>query len=135
MNGLTLHVLISGQVNCKAKCKAKCKLCCKTFYIGNMGIVAPESHANSDKHKMKLSSSQTVNIQLLYKATNQSGNKGTLGSFVVSSAVMGAEIKWALKIVTSHFSFRSCLVINELFRSTFRLPLFGSLVIFQCAHL
>ena len=131
MNGLMLHVLISGQVNCKAKCK----LCCKTFYIENMGIVAPESHANSGKHKMKLSSSQTVNIQRLYKATNQSGNKGTLESFVVSSAVMGAEIKWALKIVTSHFSFRSCLVISELFRSAFRLLLVESLVIFQCAHL
>ena len=68
---------------------------------------------------MKLSSSGTVNIQQLYKATNQSGDKGTLKSFVVSSAVMAAEIKWALKIVTSHFSFRSCSDINELFRSMF----------------
>ena len=68
----------------------------------------------------KLSSSGTVNIQQFYKATNQSGDKGTLKSFVLSSAVMAAEIKWALKIVTSHFSFRSCLDINELLRSMFR---------------
>ena len=67
-------------------------------------------------NKMKLSSSGTVNIQQLYKATNQSGDKGTLKSFVVSPA---AEIKWALKIVNSHFSFRSCSDINELFRSMF----------------
>ena len=84
-----------------------------------MGIAALESHAKGDKHKMKLSSSGVVNIQQLYKATNQSGDKGTLKSYVVSSAVMAAEIKWALKIVTSHFLFRSCLDINELFRSMY----------------
>ena len=28
-------------------------------------------------------------------------------------------MKWALKILTSHFSFRSCLDINELFLSVF----------------
>ena len=32
---------------------------------------------------------------------------------------MAGEIKWALKIVKSHFSFCSCLDINELFRSMF----------------
>ena len=32
---------------------------------------------------------------------------------------MAAEIKWALKIVTSHFSFCSCLDISELFHSMF----------------
>ena len=99
--------------------KAKCKLCCKTFDIVNMGIAALESHAKGDKYKTKLSRSGTVNIQQLYKATNQSGDKGTLKSFVVSSAVMAAEIKWALNIVTSLFSFRSCLDINELLRSIF----------------
>ena len=97
----------------------KCKLCCKTFDIGNIGIAALESHAKGDKHKLKLLSSGTINIQQLHKATNKSGDKRTLKSFVVSSAVMAAEIKWALKIVTSHFSFRSCLDINELFRSMF----------------
>ena len=41
-----------------------------------MGIAALKSHAKGDKHKIKLSSSGTVNIQQLYKATNQSGEKG-----------------------------------------------------------
>ena len=99
--------------------KSKCRLGCKTFDIGNMGIAPLESHTKGDKHKMKLSSAGAVNIQELYKATNQSGDKGTLKSLVVSSAVMTAEIKWALKIVTSYFSFRFCLDINELFRSMF----------------
>ena len=99
--------------------EAKCKLYCKTFDIGNMGIAALESHAKGDKHKIKLSSSATVNIQQLYKATNQSGDKGTLKSFVVSSAVIAAEIKWALKIVTWHFLFHSYLDINDLFLSMF----------------
>ena len=84
-----------------------------------MGIAALESHAKGDKHQMKLSSSGIVNIQQLYKATNQSGDKGTLKSFVVSSEVMAAEFKWTLKIVTLHFSFRSCLDIKELFCSMF----------------
>ena len=84
-----------------------------------MGIAALESHAKGDKHKMKLSSSGTVNILQLHKATRQSGDNGTLKSFVLSSAVMAAEIKWTLKMVTSHFSFRSCLDINELFRCMF----------------
>ena len=99
--------------------KAKCKLCCKTFDIGNMGIADLESHAKGDKYKMKLSSSGTVYIQQFYKATNQSGDKGTLKSFVISSAVMATKIKWALKIEMSHFSFRSCLDISELFCSMF----------------
>ena len=77
-----------------------------------MGIAALESHAKGDKHKMKLSSSGTVNTQLLYKAANQSGDKGTLKSFVSLSAVMTGGVKWTLKIVTSYFSFHSCLDIN-----------------------
>ena len=68
---------------------------------------------------MKLTSSGTVNIQQLYKATNQSDDKGALKSFVVSCAVMAAEIQWTLKIITSHFSFRSCLDVKELLRSMF----------------
>ena len=70
--------------------KAKCKLCCKTFHIGNMDIEVLKSHAKGDKYKMKLSSSGTINIQQLYKAINQSGDKGTLKSFVISSAIMAA---------------------------------------------
>ena len=62
---------------------AKCKVCCKTFDIGNMGIAALESDAKSDKHKMKLSFSGTVNIQHLYKAISQSGDKGAFKSFFV----------------------------------------------------
>ena len=33
--------------------KEKCKLCCKPFDNGNIGIVALESHAKVDKHKVK----------------------------------------------------------------------------------
>ena len=38
----------------------------KIFDVGNMGIAALESHAEVDKHKMKLPSSGTVNIQQFY---------------------------------------------------------------------
>ena len=64
---------------------------------------------------MKLSSSGTVNIEKLLKVTNQSGDKGTLNS----SAVMAAEIKWVLKIITSLIWFHSCLDVNEISHSMF----------------
>ena len=68
--------------------KEKCKLQWKTFDTGNMGITALESHSKGDKNKMKLLSSGKVNIQQLYKATNESSDKEILMSFAVSSAVM-----------------------------------------------
>ena len=46
--------------------KEKCKLCCKPFDNGNIVIVTLESHAKVDKHKVKLSSTGAVNIQVLY---------------------------------------------------------------------
>ena len=95
------------------------KFCCKAFGFGNMGIAALESQPKDDQHKMKLSSSGPVKIQQLYKATNQSGGKGTLKSFVVSSTVIAAKMKCALKFVTSHFLSGSCLNIKELFHNMF----------------
>ena len=80
-----------------------------------MGIAALECHAKGDKHNMKLASSGTVNIEKLCKVTNQSGDKGNLNS----SAVMAAEIKWVLKVVTSPIWFHSCLDVNEISHSMF----------------
>ena len=59
--------------------KAKRKLCCKTFDIGNMSIAALESHAKGDKHMMKLSSSGTVNIQILCRITYSIGGRNQMG--------------------------------------------------------
>ena len=44
---------------------------------------------------------------------------GTLDSMVIPVNSLRAEILWTLKVVTSHFSLRSCLGLNELFRVMF----------------
>ena len=36
--------------------------------------------------------------------------------FQIPTLVVKAEIVWALKVVTSHFSLRSCLELNDLFK-------------------
>ena len=49
------------------------------------------------------------------KATGQL----TLDAIQVPLLVTEAEIKWILKVVIAHLSFRSCLGLNELFKSKF----------------
>ena len=43
----------------------------------------------------------------------------TLDALQVPAFVTEAEIKWAVKCVMDHLSFRSCLDLNDLFRSMF----------------
>ena len=40
--------------------------------------------------------------------------------FQIPALVVKAEIVWALKVVMSHFSLRSCLELNDLFKCIFR---------------
>ena len=40
----------------------------------------------------------------------------TISDFVIPATAIRAEIFWVLKVVTSHFSSRSCLGLNDLFR-------------------
>ena len=44
---------------------------------------------------------------------------GTLNSMVVPVNSLRAEILWTLKVGTSHFSLRSCIGLDELFREMF----------------
>ena len=59
--------------------------------------------------------STTTNVSSEVKVTGQL----TLDALQVPALVTEAEIKWAVKCVMDHLSFRSCLDLNDLFRSMF----------------
>lgn len=109
--------------------KARCKICCKCFDITAMGESAVKSHQKSAKH--------SENMQA-------AGSSGTMKSFLTISEsrpnephpvpsqssdlmdackkhelVMDAEILWTLKVITSHYSYRSSAHVNELFKKMF----------------
>ena len=52
---------------------------------------------------------------------SQSGSslQPTLDMYVVPLAITKAEIRWTMKVVLSHFSFRSCLDLKDLFQCMF----------------
>ena len=54
------------------------------------------------------------------KVTGQgSSSITTLDSMVIPMSSIHAELLWTLKVVSSHFSLRSCLGLNKLFRVMF----------------
>ena len=46
--------------------------------------------------------------------------RDTIESLIVSSKVLCSEILWALNVVKCHFSLRSCMGLNELFKVMFK---------------
>ena len=48
-----------------------------------------------------------------------SSSQPTITQYVQPMCIVMAEIRWAMKVVLSHHSFRSCLDINDLFSSMF----------------
>ena len=50
---------------------------------------------------------------------SSSGSSSRIDSMLSSLAVSHAEIYWVLKVLSSHFSYRSCLDVNGLFRKMF----------------
>ena len=110
-----------------SKWKARCKFCNKDFDISNMGVAVLTSHVSSKKHSeiSRLRKSQSGAILFSKKNQDEPGSSvkvsgtGTLDSMVIPVNSLRAEILWTLKVVTSHFSLRSCLGLNELFRVMF----------------
>lgn len=108
---------------------AHCKTCHKDIFLSNMGIKALTSHATSKKHKETLikekgkrnlsitafCSSSTTDTQ----ATTYDVSKQVVQTTVTQADVLNAEILWCLKIASSHYSFRSCSNISDLFKSMF----------------
>ena len=105
-----------------AKSKAYCNLCGKDFDISNMGISALNSHSVGKKQKDQESrdSNSIVFFRTAIKSSSsqssQSMNKKTVESMIVPASALRVEILWTLKVSISHFSLRSCLGLNELFK-------------------
>ena len=58
------------------------------------------------------SSSQSIQVQ-----TAVANN--TLDSMILTISILNPMIKWSMKVVQSHFSFRSCIDLNKLFYNMF----------------
>lgn len=110
--------------------RAKCKLCCKTFDISNMGEAALASHMKGKKHEAAAAvASSAIPIR---EFMNADATKTSSDATAVSTAkkqtsldvstkneVLKAEILWALKIMNSHYSFKSSEDTSRLFVAMF----------------
>ena len=131
------------------KYKAKCKVCMKTFDVSNMGESALSSHEKGKKHinlMEKQRSGTTVDIRNLLTnspstasqpATGSNNSRSTtslasnggstsasssstgLSEFVTRNDTLAAEIWWALKVNSSHYSYKSCEDISFLVQQMF----------------
>ena len=109
--------------------KAYCQFCSKDFDISNMGVSGLVSHAAGQKHKNIAENRNSNKGTLFFKkvdpklsaSKNEASNekKTTISNMVIPASASRAEILWVLKVVTSHFFLRSCLELNELFRTIF----------------
>ena len=52
-------------------------------------------------------------------STTAASHTGTLESYIIPISVITAEIRWAMKVVVSHFSFRSCINLSDMFTTMF----------------
>ena len=124
----------------KSNTHVTCTICNKDVAFDNMGESAltchmkpnppgqkPTKHQQriEDKAKAKWSLSVLHSVdpsQLTDLSTTvQSGTSSqpTITQYVQPMCIVMAEIRWTMKVVLSHHSFRSCLDINDLFSAMF----------------
>ncbi|CAN7940621.1 unnamed protein product [Ixodes hexagonus] len=104
--------------------RATCKPCGKTFDVAAMGESALKSHMKSAKHAgvMKIAAKSSVLNYLALSTSEQSTVPPPSQSPNLKNAcqthelVTNAEVLWTLKVVTSHFSYRSSAQAGELFQ-------------------
>lgn len=121
----------------KYKTFAVCKLCNTDINLEKHGHSAVKSHSSGKKHlgREKCAKSKSAgmffnNASILSSTTSQIEESPTATGLTCSTAsisldnfqqnkkaTMDAEIRWAHKVVASHFSFRSCVDLNELFQT------------------
>ena len=119
--------------------KAYCKLCSKAVDFRNMGKRALTSHVEGKSHKkaaslMKLGIPKMEQFVKLEKKEGDGDKGGTdqsadqeksatleqqMKMCVTGESVLKAEILWAIKSVTSYFSFRASSDIIGLFQNMF----------------
>ena len=103
-----------------------CKLCCAVIDSSSLGVSALNSHAKGNKHKQIISSRNTDRMLFFSKSSSaakqsvpESSKQSTVRILVTGISSINAEIYWTLKVVNSHFLFRSCVGLNNLFRTMF----------------
>ena len=118
------------------KWQAYCSFCQKTFDVSNMGVSSLVSHAVGKKHS-QVQNSRSLNVGAAYFVKSNTGkaktshekdsasqesqkSQRTVESLLVPVSTIQAEVLWTLKVASSHFSLRSCMGLNELFRSMFK---------------
>ncbi|CAN7985972.1 unnamed protein product [Ixodes hexagonus] len=106
--------------------RARCKPCGKTFDVAAMGESALKSHMKSAKHAgvMKIAAKSSVLNYLAPSTSEQStvpplSQSPNLNACKTHELVTNAEVLWTLKVVTSHFSYRSSAQAGELFQRMF----------------
>ncbi|XP_070386740.1 uncharacterized protein [Dermacentor albipictus] len=120
--------------------RARCRPCGKTFDITNMGESALKSHMKSAKHAgvMEIAANSSVRRYLVPSTGKQSAvpppsQSGNLDDACKAhELVTNAEILWTLKVVTSHFSYRSSSETGQLFQRMF--PDSGVAKAFSCGE-
>ena len=116
-----------------SKKMACCILCKQGIDIGTGGSGALDSHmkgakpSNKEKAKKKdVLKSYFVNDEKssgpshLSVDSNSSKKKSAgVANYFISDNTLNAEILWCLNIVMSHFSYNSCIGLNQLFKLMF----------------
>ena len=126
------------------KNKAYCYLCKKQIELGKMGEGALSSHQKSRKHaalvkankpavpidsflatnktadeKMAIGNSNSVDCATVSISSKTSRPTSTITSMCTKTDVLKAEVIWTLKVVNSHYSFKSCEGNSALFAAMF----------------
>ena len=117
-----------------SKWEAYCVYCQKSFDISDMGVASLPSHASGKKHS-EIQMQRSHNTGTTFFGNSRTGevqetNKGnlarkenkvqeTLDSVTVPTSGLRAEVLWALKVISSHYSLKSCLGLKELFEAMF----------------
>ena len=117
---------ISPWVKRSAKWRAYCSFCSEDFDISYMGCSVSTSHASSKKHS-EVSGLKGVNVRnTFFKSLGSSeasvkptSSLQTVEGMVVLVSTLPADILWEFKVVKNNFSLRSCLGLNDLFKSMF----------------
>ncbi|XP_019127348.1 uncharacterized protein LOC109141461 [Larimichthys crocea] len=110
--------------------RARCKFCMKSFDVSNMGEAALVSHLKGKKHQVLASA--TNRLAITDFMTTVTTERPSTSSVVLSAAtkqstissdskneVLKAEILWALKVMNSHYSFKSSEDTSKLFGAMF----------------
>ena len=100
-----------------------------------MGVANLLSHALGKKHsEIQMQRSRNIGTTFFRNSstgevqeTNKKGNlvrkenkvQKTLDSVTVPTSALRAEVLWTLKVISSHYSLRSCLGLKEPFEAMF----------------